>query len=50
MTDTEIKMCPCCGRDVLMEDGTLWHSDSSLTREQQLLCSEDPRIWRPLRF
>jgi phage FluMu gp28-like protein len=37
------------GCAVLMEDGTVLHSDRPLSREQELILSEDPRIWRPFR-
>ena len=37
------------GCAVLMEDGTVLHSDRHLSREQQMILSDDPRIWRPFR-
>jgi len=37
------------GCAVLMEDGTVLHSDRPRSREQELLLSDDPRIWRRLR-
>ena len=36
------------GAAVLMDDGTVWHSDQNLSPEQRLIHSDDPRIWRPL--
>ena len=38
------------GAAVLLEDGTILSSDRPLSREQELLLSEDPRIWRPLKL
>ena len=49
----------CCtiGAAVLMEDGTILRSDnpqsfnpSEQERVRRLMLSDDPRIWRPLRF
>ena len=34
------------GCAVLMEDGTVLHSDQSLSREQRMILSDDPAIWR----
>jgi REP element-mobilizing transposase RayT len=38
------------GPAVLNDDGSIWSTDSSLSAEQAALWSDDPRIWRPLRF
>jgi hypothetical protein len=39
------------GGCVLMEDGSVWHSDRDYkSAEHNLLWSNDPSIWRPLRF
>jgi len=32
-----------------MEDGTVLHSGRPRSREQEMLLSDDPRIWRRLR-
>ena len=38
------------GGAVLMEDGTVWHSDRDYkSAEHSHLWSHDPRIWRPIR-
>jgi phage FluMu gp28-like protein len=34
------------GGALLMEDGTVWHSDSNRSPQDHLLWSDDPRIWR----
>ena len=44
---TENKPTLACA--VLMEDGTVLHSDRPRSREQEMLLSDDPRIWRRLR-
>ena len=38
------------GCAVLMDDGTVLHSDRPRSREQEMLLSDDPRIWRPFPF
>jgi len=39
------------GGCVLMDDGSVWHSDRDYkSAEHNLLWSNDPAIWRPLRF
>ena len=48
--DTEIRMCPCCGRDVLQEDGTIKpHSTTTATRTKgdDSLCPGSGRVMRP---
>ncbi|OGG44096.1 MAG: hypothetical protein A3F84_27685 [Candidatus Handelsmanbacteria bacterium RIFCSPLOWO2_12_FULL_64_10] len=48
--DTEIRLCPCCGRDVLQEDGVLKpHSTSTASRAKgdDRLCPGSNRVMRP---
>lgn len=50
--DTEIRMCPCCGRDVLQVDGTIQpHSTTTTSRAKgdDSLCQGSNRVMRPSR-
>lgn len=48
--DTEIRLCPCCGRDVLQNDGVIQpHSTTTATRAKgdDSLCPGTNRVMRP---